>query len=518
MENIEKNLVFIPVEQLYPHPENPRKELGDLAELADSIKVKGVMQNLTVVPGHRMTDDEWHTINAEYKAQPSEELRHRINNRKCEDGFTVIIGHRRLAAAKLAGLVNLPCIIETLTPQEQIQTMLLENLLREDLTIYEQAQGFQMMLDFGDSIDQVSEKTGFSKSTIRKRVKMAELNKETFKNVSGRQFNLADIERLNQIEDIDVRNDVLAQIGTKNFENRLLDAMNKQKKAKLKAGWEAIFAEYGMTEIPYRECWDNKYVSADSEHSYLTGEPNKEVVAELAKLGVPLYFAWSYNGDTPYIRTDRIVTAEEEAEQERKEEAAAERRAKSDRLREIEERAFELRRNFIKNFSLPDCKKSMGKVCEWANIREIARFANNSWFSVYSSANNGKSMFEFLYGIESIENSNYEAIKEQVEQHPERSLLYHTYSLWCDGAIGCHDWNRKYQRNEKLEAIYAGLESLGYDTSDEEIAMIDGSLPEYADFDFSIEEDDSVPEATDEEISDDEFDDELAEMMEEDEE
>ncbi|MBQ3195951.1 MAG: ParB N-terminal domain-containing protein [Clostridia bacterium] len=44
------NLVYISVEELYPHPDNPRKELGELTELAESIKSKGVMQNLTVVP------------------------------------------------------------------------------------------------------------------------------------------------------------------------------------------------------------------------------------------------------------------------------------------------------------------------------------------------------------------------------------------------------------------------------------------------------------------------------------
>ena len=46
-------LVCIPIEQLYPHPDNPRKDLGDLTELADSIKANGVLQNLTVVPRTR---------------------------------------------------------------------------------------------------------------------------------------------------------------------------------------------------------------------------------------------------------------------------------------------------------------------------------------------------------------------------------------------------------------------------------------------------------------------------------
>ena len=43
-------IVMIPVDRLMHHPENPRKDLGDLQELSDSIKVRGILQNLTVVP------------------------------------------------------------------------------------------------------------------------------------------------------------------------------------------------------------------------------------------------------------------------------------------------------------------------------------------------------------------------------------------------------------------------------------------------------------------------------------
>lgn len=56
--NIKGELVYIPIEKLFPHPDNPRKELGDLTELADSIKAKGIMQNLTVVP----KDDDTYTV------------------------------------------------------------------------------------------------------------------------------------------------------------------------------------------------------------------------------------------------------------------------------------------------------------------------------------------------------------------------------------------------------------------------------------------------------------------------
>ena len=50
-----KEIVMIPIGELYHHPENPRKDLGDLTELAESIKANGILQNLTVVPAGKTT-------------------------------------------------------------------------------------------------------------------------------------------------------------------------------------------------------------------------------------------------------------------------------------------------------------------------------------------------------------------------------------------------------------------------------------------------------------------------------
>lgn len=68
------------------------------------------------------------------------------------DDYTIIIGHRRAAAAQQAGLYELPCAIVEMDEREQMQTMMVENMQRSDLTVYEQAQGFQMMMDFGQTV------------------------------------------------------------------------------------------------------------------------------------------------------------------------------------------------------------------------------------------------------------------------------------------------------------------------------------------------------------------------------
>ena len=96
---------------IHQHPDNPRKDLGDLTELSESIKKKGIMQNLTVIPGHWDEDKTHH-----------------------DEGYTLIIGHRRFAAGKMAGVTMYPCrIVQDMSYKDQVGTMLEENMQRIDL-------------------------------------------------------------------------------------------------------------------------------------------------------------------------------------------------------------------------------------------------------------------------------------------------------------------------------------------------------------------------------------------------
>ncbi len=144
---------------IHQHPDNPRKDLGDLTELSESIKKKGIMQNLTVIPGH------WDENRAHH-----------------DEGYTLIIGHRRFAAGKMAGVTMYPCrIVEDMSYKDQVGTMLEENMQRIDLTPLEQAEGFQMMLDLGDTEEQIAEKTGFSRTTVHRRLEIAKLDRDLVK-------------------------------------------------------------------------------------------------------------------------------------------------------------------------------------------------------------------------------------------------------------------------------------------------------------------------------------------------
>ena len=166
----------ISIELVKVHPNNVRKTYNDIEELAESIKAKGILQNLTVVP------------------DPQEPGK-----------YLTVIGNRRLTAARMAGLETVPCIVSDMDEKEQTSVMLLENIQRSDLTVYEQAQGFQMMLDLGETEDTIAEKTGFSKKTIRHRLNIAKLDSKTLiekERQDGYQLSLTDLYELEKIKDV----------------------------------------------------------------------------------------------------------------------------------------------------------------------------------------------------------------------------------------------------------------------------------------------------------------------------
>ena len=195
-----KEVREININHIKPHPDNPRKDVGDVTELAKSIKVNGIMQNLTVVPA--------------------------------ADGYKALIGHRRLAAAKKAGLETVPCVsLDNLSYQEQVAIMLEENMQRQDLTIPEQAESFQLMLDLGATIDDLKETTGFSESTIRHRLNLAKLDKELLQEaVHEYQITLSDLIELEKLDDIEERNRILAFASDHNqIVNKVAMAVKEKK-------------------------------------------------------------------------------------------------------------------------------------------------------------------------------------------------------------------------------------------------------------------------------------------------
>ena len=193
---------MVEAKKLRPHPKNPRKNLGDLTELTESIKQNGIMQNLTAVP------------------DPDK-----------DDGYMIIIGHRRFAAGKKAGLKEFPVSIICLDEADQVKLMLCENIQRSDLTAVEKAEGFQMMIDFGISVQELSEETGFAPSTIYHRLNIAKLDKAALEKTMD-QLTLTDLIELEKIEDIETRNDILRKANRQTFSQMVQVAVSDQKTKK----------------------------------------------------------------------------------------------------------------------------------------------------------------------------------------------------------------------------------------------------------------------------------------------
>ena len=187
------------VRELIPHPDNPRKDIGDITELTESVRKNGILQNLSVTP-------------VDSDGNPTD-----INN---VDKYMVIIGHRRLEAAKAADLDMVPCrILEHISREEQILMMLEENIQRKDLSIYDQAQGFQMMLDLGQTVEDIEKKSGFSKTTIYHRLNIAKLDKDTLmekQEDDSFQLSMGDLYELEKVKDIDKRNEILSKSRNSN--------------------------------------------------------------------------------------------------------------------------------------------------------------------------------------------------------------------------------------------------------------------------------------------------------------
>jgi ParB family transcriptional regulator, chromosome partitioning protein len=128
---------MIPVDQIRPDPDQPRKSLGDLRDLTESVREKGVLEPLLVrfVPH--------------------------------EDCYYIISGERRYHASRAAGLRELPCIEKNVDEAETLEIALIENLQRKDLTPFEEADGlYQLASRFEYTHDDVARKIGRARSSV----------------------------------------------------------------------------------------------------------------------------------------------------------------------------------------------------------------------------------------------------------------------------------------------------------------------------------------------------------------
>ena len=136
-------VVFLPVRSIRPNPAQPRRVFREeaLKELSESILRHGILQPLSV--------------------------------RRREGGYELICGERRLRAAQMAGLTDVPCILMQMDDRESGMTAMVENLQRQDLDFVEAAPGIsRLMGQFNMSQEQTARLLGKSQSAVANKLRL----------------------------------------------------------------------------------------------------------------------------------------------------------------------------------------------------------------------------------------------------------------------------------------------------------------------------------------------------------
>ncbi len=139
---------MIPIDRLELNPDQPRVEIGDLSDLVASIREKGILEPLLVRP-------------------------------QGDGRFLIISGERRYRAALIVGLREIPCIEMDVDDRAVAEIALIENLQRKDLTPFEEAQGYKLLVErFGYTHEEIARKLGKSRSSVTETLTLAEMPEE----------------------------------------------------------------------------------------------------------------------------------------------------------------------------------------------------------------------------------------------------------------------------------------------------------------------------------------------------
>ena len=136
-------VVFLPARAIRPNPAQPRKVFSEeqLQQLRDSISQHGILQPLSV--------------------------------RRIGSSYELIAGERRLRAAQMAGLTEIPCIVMTMDEKESSLAAMVENLQRQDLDFVEEAKGLSLLMEkWGMSQEQLAKILGMSQSAIANKLRL----------------------------------------------------------------------------------------------------------------------------------------------------------------------------------------------------------------------------------------------------------------------------------------------------------------------------------------------------------
>jgi ParB family chromosome partitioning protein len=143
-----RGLRQIPIASIAPNPHNPRRNFDkeELKSLAESIRQKGILQPLVVRPAD------------------------------APGFYTLVAGERRLRAAQMAGLHEVPAVVREMSDAEALEIAIIENVQRADLSPVEEARGYaQLIEDYGYTQQQLAEVVGKSRSHIANTLRLLNL-------------------------------------------------------------------------------------------------------------------------------------------------------------------------------------------------------------------------------------------------------------------------------------------------------------------------------------------------------
>lgn len=175
LPDADEGVTEVAVDKIVADPNQPRQTFHDteLTELAQSIRQHGLLQPLVV-----STSD---------------------------DGtYRLIAGERRLRAAKLAGLSNVPVVVRSVEEQQRFELALIENLQRSDLSPVEEAKAYaRLMSEGGETQEQLAKRLGKSRSRIAQLVRVLKLSAEMQRALERGQISTGHAQALLAVEGAD---------------------------------------------------------------------------------------------------------------------------------------------------------------------------------------------------------------------------------------------------------------------------------------------------------------------------
>ncbi len=425
-----------------PHPDNPRKNIGDVNDLAASIKTNGLLTPLSVVPnGER---------------------------------YRVIAGHRRLAACKQAGIGAVPCFVLHLNPLQQLEAMVTEDCQREQLTVLEEADAIQGMLALGATTASVAYRLGRSADYVRDRAKAASIKTEV--RAVRDDFGQISIGQLVAIARYDGRPDLqkrLAQAaGTSNFDYTLSRIERDENDRQWIESVAALLVESdsGINLIP-----DPEKPYSDPEWRYRgcmfpsTGTPEEtiEKICELNPAAVSIHMEQVYL----WTRRDKTADAEKEA---RRAAEQAERDARRHALEEYAAASADKRMAWlhghlhgIKRDKLVETTARLGLLQIIDPFPGGLVDALTSW----DEHSGSREEYEKISGIAAEDAPTAARISLQTADWPLEAVTILAARI--EWFIDPTDWTTVNDTSRRIPGYYQILQDLGYTPADDETSHLD---------------------------------------------